>query len=173
MKKLVTVLVVVLFSITGFTQEESKNYGKLPSIEIKTMEGESFNTSDITNDGKPIIMTFWATWCKPCIKEHDAINDEYDDWVEETGVKMYAISIDNVRSSKKVLPFVNGKAWEFDVLLDENSDLKRAMNVNVPPHTFILDGEGQIVWQHVGYLDGDEEEYIETVKKIINGESIH
>jgi hypothetical protein len=68
---------------------------------------------------------------------------------------------------------VNGKGWEFDVLLDENGDLKRAMNVNVPPHTFIVDGEGLIVWQHVGYLEGDEAEYIEIVEKLVNGETIN
>jgi hypothetical protein len=106
------------------------------------------------------------------MKEHDAINDVYEDWVDETGVKMYAVSIDNARSSKRVLPTVNGRSWEFEVLLDPNSDFKRAMNVNVPPHTFILNGNNEIVWQHVGYLDGDELEYIEIVEKVINGESL-
>lgn len=172
MKKLLILFVLVSIAFIGFTQEKTKNYSKLPSIDIKTMDGEEINTGDISNDGKPIIITFWATWCKPCIKEHDAINDEYEDWVDETGVKLYAISIDNARSSKSVMPMVNGKSWEFDVLLDENGDFKRAMNVNIPPHTFILNGEGQIVWQHVGYLEGDESEYIEIVEKLVNGESI-
>lgn len=172
MKRILVVFVLVTIVLIGYAQEDQKNFGKLPSIEVKTMEGKTFDIADISNDGKPIIITFWATWCKPCIKEHDAINDEYEDWVEETGVKLYAISIDNARSSKRVLPTVNGKGWEFDVLLDENGDLKRAMNVNVPPHTFIVDGEGMIVWQHVGYLEGDEAEYIEIVEKLVKGEAI-
>ncbi len=164
---------IALMVSAGYAQEDSKNYGTVPAIEVKTMDGNVFNMSEISNDGKPIIITFWATWCKPCIKEHDAINDVFEDWVDETGVKLYAVSIDNARSSRQVLPLVNGKSWEFEVLLDENGDFKRAMNVNVPPHTFILDGSGNIVWQHVGYLDGDEVEYIEIVEKLINGESIH
>jgi thiol-disulfide isomerase/thioredoxin len=172
MKQILALLGLVLMLSSGYAQENSKNFGKVPAIEVKTMEGDPFNMSSLSNDGKPIIITFWATWCKPCIKEHDAINDVYEDWVDETGVKMYAISIDNARSSRQVLPLVNGKSWEFEVLLDENGDFKRAMNVNIPPHTFIVDGNGMIVWQHVGYLDGDEEEYIEIVEKLINGESI-
>ena len=173
MKNLLLVFSLTLFVTFSFAQDDAKNYGKVPSVEVKTLDGKTVNMSEISNDGKPIIITFWATWCKPCIKEHDAINDVYEDWVDETGVKMIAISIDNARSSKRVAPTVNGKSWEFEVLLDENSDLKRAMNVNVPPHTFIVNGEGNIVWQHVGYLDGDEEEYIEIVKKVINGEDLH
>jgi len=171
MHKLVILLAVSLFVSVAYSQEQ-KNYGPVPSVEVKTLDGQTLDMSTISNDGKPIIITFWATWCKPCIKEHDAINDVYSEWVDETGVKMYAISIDNARSSKRVLPTVNGKGWEFEVLLDENGDFKRAMNVNVPPHTFIVDGNGQIVWQHVGYLEGDEIEYIETVEKLIAGKPL-
>jgi thiol-disulfide isomerase/thioredoxin len=172
MKNLLITIVLFACLCIANAQESAKNFGKIPAVDIKTMDGKTFNTSTISNDGKPVIITFWATWCKPCLKEHDNINEVYGDWVEETGVKMYAVSIDNARSSKSVMPLVNGKNWEFEVLLDENSDLKRAMNVNVPPHTFIVDGQGQIVWQHVGYLDGDEAEYIEVVEKIIKGEKI-
>lgn len=172
MKKYFVLSVFILLVSFGYGQHELKNYGPVPSIEVKTLEGESFNTKDLNNDGKPFIITFWATWCKPCIKEHDAINDVFEDWVDEIGVKLFAISIDNARSSRQVLPLVNGKNWEFDVLLDENGDLKRAMGVNVPPHTFIVDGKGIIVWQHVGFMDGDEVEYIEVVEQLINEGSI-
>lgn len=160
-------VVISFFLITGYAQTEQTPITKLPVVEIKNVKGEPFSTKNIENNGKPIIITFWATWCKPCMKEHDAINEVYDEWVEETGVKLYAVSIDNSRSSARVLPTVNGKGWKFDVLLDDNSDFKRAMNVNVPPHTFVLDGSGNIVWQHVGYLDGDEAGYIETVKNLL------
>jgi thiol-disulfide isomerase/thioredoxin len=172
MKKFFSLFFLISLVVIVYGQEDQKNYGSVPSVEVKTLDGEAFNMSKISNDGKPIIITFWATWCKPCIKEHDAINEVYEDWVDETGVKMYAISIDNARSSKGVMPLINGKGWEFEILLDENGDFKRAMNVNIPPHTFIVDGNGLIVWQHVGYLDGDEHEYIEIVEKLIDGKSI-
>ncbi len=172
MKKFMLISLLALFVTAVYSQDEKKTGQKLPSVEVRNLEGTMFNTADISNDGKPVIICFWATWCKPCIKEHDAINDVYEDWVDETGVKLYSVSIDNSRSSNRVKPFVNGKGWEFDFLLDINGDFKRAMGVNVPPHTFILNGNNEIVWQHVGYLDGDEDEYIEIVEKLINGEDI-
>lgn len=172
MKNYVFLIAAILFVTFGYSQSENKVLFSLPDVNIQTVQGAPFNTKQIHNDGKPIIITFWATWCKPCMKEHDAINDVYEDWVDETGVKMYAVSIDNARSSKRVLPTVNGKSWEFDVLLDPNGDLKRAMNVNIPPHTFILNGKGEVVWQHIGYLEGDEQEYIEIVKKLAAGKKI-
>lgn len=145
---------------------------KIPSVDIKTLEGKSANSRNFSNDGKPIIISFWATWCSPCKKELNAIADVYDDWKKETGVKLIAVSIDDSKSSSKVAPYVNEKGWEYEEYLDLNSDFKRAMNVNMPPHTFILDGSGNIVWQHVGFKDGDEAQYIDVVRKILKGEKI-
>lgn len=171
MKNLILVSLLSLLSLAAISQNAEKNTN-LPSVNIKTLDGQTFNTQDITNDGKPVIISFWALWCKPCKKELDAFNENYEDWVDETGVKVYAVSIDDSRSTAKVLPFVSGKDWEFEVLLDPNGDFKRAMNVNMIPHTFLLDGDGKIVYQHTSYYEGGEYELYELVKKVANGENI-
>ena len=146
---------------------------KVPeNITIKTLDGKTVETSIIKNDGKPIIVSFWATWCKPCNRELNAIKDLYDDWQQETGVKLVAISIDDTRSASKVKPHVDGNGWEYEVYLDQNQDFKRAMNVVNVPHTFLINGNGEIVWQHTAYVDGSEEELFELVKKVANGEEI-
>ena len=119
-----------------------------------------------------MIISFWATWCSPCKNELNTIAEVYDDWKKETGVKLIAISIDDSKSSNKVAPYVNGKGWDYESYLDINSDFKRAMNVNMPPHTFIVDGSGSIVWQHVGFKEGDEAQYIEVLRKLAKGEKI-
>ena len=124
------------------------------------------NLSKFSNNGNPIIISFWATWCKPCKAELNTIAEEYDDWTDETGVKLIAVSIDDARSSTRVEPYINAQGWEYLVLLDPNGDLKRAMNVNNVPHTFLVDGNGKIVWDHNNYSPWDEEELYEELVKI-------
>ena len=142
------------------------------SIFSKTVEGKTVNSSKFENDGKPIIISFWATWCKPCKKELDAISENFEDWKKETGVKLIAISIDDSRSSGKVGTDAKSHAWDYEIYLDENQDFKRAMNVNNVPHTFILNGKGEIVWQHNSYAEGDEDTMFEALKKIAKGEKV-
>ena len=152
-----------LIFIVNFLLISSLLIGQLPSVNIKDMEGNSLNFSKISNNGKPMIISFWATWCKPCKAELNTIAEEYDDWVDETGVKLVAVSIDDARSSSRVEPYVNAQGWEYLVLMDPNSDLRRAMGVNNVPHTFLVNGAGKIVWDHNNYSPGDEEELYEKL----------
>lgn len=165
MNKYLIILLITTTSLTLVAQQETTQ-SDIPQVNIRTLSGQQFSTADITNDGKPMILSFWAVWCKPCLRELDAFNEYYPEWMEESGVKIFAVSIDDARSTTKVAPFVNGKGWEFDIFLDANSDFKRAMNVNMIPHTFLLDGNGKIVSQHTSYFEGAELEIYEKVKKI-------
>lgn len=149
--------------ILGFVQLKAE----LPSVILKDLDGKTIDTSMLSNDGKPFIIDFWAMWCKPCVRELKAISDVYEDWVDETGVKFYAVSLDEAQNAQKVKPFVEGKGWEYEILLDPNGDFKRMMGVSNPPHVFVVDGEGNIVWTHQGYVDGSEEEILEAVKRAL------
>jgi thiol-disulfide isomerase/thioredoxin len=169
LKNLFLAGIILSFSFHLMSQNSND---AIPSIDVQNLNGTTFNTGEITNDGKPIIINFWATWCSPCKRELNNIAEMYDMWVEETGVKLVAMSIDDARNMGKVAPYVNGKGWEYDVYIDLNGDFKRALGVNNVPHTFLVDGDGQIVWQHNSYSEGDEYELYELVKKLSEGESI-
>ncbi len=165
MKK-VSLMILIIAGISMFVHYGITKDKSLPDVQLKDLRGQSVSSSTFNNDGKPMVINFWATWCKPCIQELNNINDLYTDWQDETGVKVIAISIDDSRNSRKVAPFVKGRAWEYEVYLDENSDFKRAMGVNNPPHTFLLDGNGKIVYEHNGYAPGDENKLFQEIKKL-------
>lgn len=137
----------------------------LPSVVLNDINGNTVNTAELSNDGKPMVISFFATWCKPCQRELKAIHEVYEDWQDETGVKVIAVSIDEAQNAQKVKPLVEGKGWDYEVLLDTNSEFKRQLGVNDIPHVFVVDGEGNIVWNHQGYVDGGEEDILEAVKK--------
>ena len=164
--KMKRTLISILFILANTICIAQTKNTTLPSVNIKSVEGKTINTESFENQGNPIVISFWATWCKPCAKELNAISEVYDDWQEETGVKVIAVSIDDSRNAAKVGPFANGKDWPFEIYIDPNSDLKRALNVNAIPHTFLLNAKKEIVWQHTSYLDGDEEELFEEILKL-------
>ena len=113
-----------------------------------------------------MIISLWATWCVPCKNELDAVAEVYDDWISETNVMYFAVSIDDSRTSKRIKPMVNGKEWGFEILLDENSDLKRAFGVSTVPYTVIVKN-GDIVYKHMGYSPGYEDElYSQLIKHV-------
>jgi thiol-disulfide isomerase/thioredoxin len=171
MKKLLAIIIAIV-SFSTFSIAQKQDY-VIPSVDIKKLDGSSFNTINIKNDGKPMIIDFWATWCSPCKAELNAIAEDYSDWQKETGVVLYAISIDDARNVDKVAPYVNGKGWEFEVLSDVNGDFKRAMNVNNVPHVFVINGNREIVYQQNSAAPGDDKKLYEIVKKLAKGEKIN
>ena len=154
----------VLLSFLIYNTSSAQN--SLPDTKIKSLQGNEvmFNSFGNTRD-TAVIISFWATWCIPCIQELNTIHDQYEDRQKETPFRFIAISIDDARTMQKVKPFVAGKGWPYEIYLDVNSDLKRALNIIDVPHILIIKN-GKIVYQHNGYVNGNEEELFEMLKKI-------
>lgn len=161
------IITLIVFILIGAGVHAQDNQSDLPRVDIKDLTGKTISTSSLLDGDSPVILSFWATWCSPCIKELDAISENLEDWQDERDVRVIAISIDDSRTSMRVGPLADGRGWEFDVYLDSNGDLKRAMNVVNPPHTFVINTKGEIVYQHTAYAEGDEEELFEQVKQAL------
>lgn len=154
----------VLLAIVGSASAQ------LPKVLLKDISGKAISTDTLSNDGKPFIIDFFATWCKPCNRELDAIAEVYEEWQEETGVKIIIVSNDRAQDINKVKPLVDNHGWEYEmVLLDPNNEFSRGLgnNSGAMPYTVIVDGKGKIVYRHTGYNDGAESELIEKVRELI------
>lgn len=158
MKRLLLIFICVVGMLTVHAQ--------LPRVTLKDINGKSISTDTLSNGGRPFIIDFFATWCKPCNRELDAISEVYEEWQQETGVKIIAVSIDQAQNINKVKPLVDNHGWNYEVLLDPNGDLKRAFGIQMIPYVLIVDGQGNIVYKHQGYTDGAEVELIEKVREV-------
>lgn len=169
MRRILFALFLVLGTTASLKAEDTtkQKSSTLPSVMVKTIEGKPVNIQDYAKMGKITIISFWATWCGPCIKELDNISDLYAEWQEKYGLQLVAVSIDDARNIPRVPTIVNSKGWEYTILTDENKDLARAMNVNNPPQTILLDEQGNIVYVHNGYVEGNEYELEEKIKELV------
>tara|TARA_B100001093_G_scaffold115701_1_gene108063 strand:- start:5125 stop:5529 length:405 start_codon:yes stop_codon:yes gene_type:complete len=132
-------------------------------MNVKTLNGKTVNTKSTYNKKGLTVYSFWATWCVPCINELDDIHKEIDKW-NKANVKIVAISTDDSRTKRRVRPMVSGKNWDFEILMDENQDLKRALNITGIPHTIVTKGS-RIIYRRVGYKPGEENDLYEFILK--------
>ena len=158
------ILLCMLVMLCGFVSTAD---AQLPKVTLRDIDGKTVSTDTLRNGGKPFIIDFFATWCKPCNRQLDAISEVYEDWQKETGVKIYAVSIDQAQNINKVRPLVEQKGWNYDVLLDPNSDFRRAFGGQMIPFVVVCDGDGKVVFQHNGYTEGAENELYDKVKQLV------
>jgi len=155
MKKLLFVSILFLFIVSLQAQDQKKQTGgSAPEFKLENIDGDYISLKDELGKG-PVLLSFWATWCKPCIEELTKYKDLYDDY-KDKGLKILAISTDDERTVAKVKPFVKSKKYPFTILLDSNSDVARKYYAQNIPYTVLLDKTGNIVYTHLGYMKGDE-----------------
>lgn len=163
MKRLI-LLFLVVFSVSNISLAQSV----LPNITVSKLGGTKISLNEFVKEGKPLVISFWATWCKPCNNELSEISDVYNEWLADADFNFLAVSIDDSRSIAKVKSMVNGKEWPFTIILDQNQDLKRMLNVSNIPHLFIFDSKGKLEYQHKGYVPGNEQEVINKLISLQN-----
>lgn len=159
-KNIFLVLITILISNASFAQDN------LNEIKLKNAKGKVVQMSDVMQSDKPVIISFWATWCSPCLRELDAVNEVYESWQEKLGVTLYAVCVDDARSKAKAVSLAKGKGWNYEILYDPNQDLKRVLNIINIPYTLVYH-KGKLIYKHTGYSPGSEDVLFEKIQAAI------
>ncbi len=153
----------ILLLFIGFNLFAQK---QLPNLSLPNLEGKTISLqSDYSEKDKIYIFSFWATWCTPCISELEEMNDLQEEWKKSVNFEIIAVATDDSRTQKRVKPLVNGKGWDYKILLDTNQDFKRAMSIVNIPYTIVVKN-GLIVHIQNGYVPGNENELLEKLKTL-------
>lgn len=162
MKSTVTMLLAFVLTANSYAQST-----QLPMVGIKDMLGreQAFHTLFDKNSDTVYIVSLWATWCGPCVRELDAISESLPDWQQQSPIKLIGVATDDSRTASRVKGFVAGRGWDFSIYTDVNNDLKRALNVSNIPFLFLIKN-GKIVYQKDGYVPGNEDELLEKIQQL-------
>lgn len=162
MKKFLS-LISLIFAISAASAQQ------LPDVNVENAQGKVVSVRSLAQ-GKPMIIAYWSIACKPCIQELNAINDALADWRKEADVEVVAVSVDDARLKASAKAVASSRGWEFICVYDENQELKRAMNVSLTPQSYVVDGEGNIIYSHSGYTPGSEQELFDKVLELKKGQ---
>lgn len=156
-------ILLVLFTIMNFVVYSQQ---QLPNVKLKNLKGELINSNlDFQKKDVLYVYSFWATWCAPCVQELDAISDVYGDWKQKINIELIAVSVDDSRTEKRVKPMVNGKGWEYTILLDTNQEFKRSLSIANVPYTVVVKNN-KIVYVQNGHSPGGESELFEKLNSL-------
>jgi peroxiredoxin len=166
MKFFLISFLTICLSLSLLAQNEEEITGKkAPNFKLINLDGKYVELNSVTGNG-PILLSFWATWCKPCLEEMAEYNKIYEQF-SDSGFVMFAISTDTEKSIAKVKPYIKSKDYKFPVLLDTNSEAARKYYAQQMPYSVLIDKNGNIVYSHLGYMKGDEQKMESLIKDLL------
>ena len=146
---------LVLASATCLLPAPHAGAEKAPQLVLENLDGSTFSLEETLKEG-PVVLDFWATWCKPCIKalpKLQSLSEEY----AERGVQVLTINVDGPRNLPKVRPFLQRHKLTLPVLLDKTNEVLKQFQLVGMPATLIIGEDGTVFYKHQGYGPGYEE----------------
>lgn len=141
-----------------------------PDFSLKNLDGDAVSLHELLEDG-PVLLDFWALWCKPCKKGLPGTNDLYKEF-EEKGLSVVAVNVDSPRSTSKVRSYVKSQRYEFEVLLDPNSATMRLYQFRSIPQLFLVSRDGTIAYSKMGWAPGQEIFISREIEKLLAEDGI-
>ena len=138
---------------------------RAPDFNLRSPEGKRIHLKSMLEKG-PVLLDFWATWCKPCVKAMPKLQEIHDQY-SERGLTVVGINEDGPRGQSKVRPFLRARKLTFQIALDPDSGLMKRMRVTAMPTTLLVDRDGEIVFRQTGFTMGQEKHLIEAIEAVL------
>ncbi|WP_245155618.1 DsbE family thiol:disulfide interchange protein [Paracoccus ravus] len=147
-------LAFAALALTFFFGMQRENPGDLPSALIgrdapavgqETLPGKTQLTAEMLREPGVKLVNFWASWCPPCRAEHPTLTELAKE------IPVYGIDLKDPEANATAFLAEHGDPFKA-LASDPRGRIAIDWGVTAPPETFIIDGEGRILYRHVGPL---------------------
>jgi len=156
---------VIMVSLLALSMSLSAQK-QLPASTVVDKDGKEIDLKSYVADGKPKIVSLWATWCGPCRMELNALKTAYPRWKEKYDLEIVAISVDIPPMANRAKKMFETNDWKYTFLHDNNQELMAKMELNGIPYSMLIDGEGKVVSVQMGFSPSYEDMIEEKLKSL-------
>jgi len=135
-------LILLVFTGIKTWQERNMISGTPPALHAQLLTGEAFKLESL--QGKPVLLHFWASWCKICRLEQGSIENISKD---HTVISIAMKSGD----ANDISQYMTKHQLSFPVIIDASGDISHRYGVYAVPANFILDPAGKIIFKSSGF----------------------
>lgn len=156
MRKCMLLLILALLAVVAVAEP-------MPDFRLPNEKDKTVALEDLLGKG-PLLVDFWADYCQPCklgMVKLDELAQKYD------SLTVVLVSVDAPKMQAKAKNYIKSKNYDFVTLYDPSKTLANKLGVTNPPHTFIVDNAGEIVWSHLGFESGVEREYEAQIRQLL------
>ncbi len=142
--KLFGALFLILFGLPVLSQNSI-----LPDVDIFNLDGSLMNAKDISINNQVAVIVFWNSDNRESLDQVKLLNEEFENGLKNKDVKVICICTDYSGVMQKIRPLVSGIGLSFDVYVDKNNDLKRAMCIPLTPFAMVIN-QANVVYLQTG-----------------------